>query len=264
MLQILLHSSKTMAAPHNAPAPLGTPQYLDVASELVNLWRRAEHRTIETRMKISPQKSIEVRQMLVDWSPNTEHQTPAVDTFHGDIYSGLQVSAWSEADRHYAHDTLTILSGLYGTLRACDGVMPYRLEMGYKLPDGTSLYKHWGSRLAHSLPDDTSHLLNLSAVEYTKSLLPFTDLPVTTPRFLTVQPKTSQPAFVVVHAKIARGAFASWVIRNRIIDVPQLTEFNELGYTYNHDLSTPNEPVFICQTFQGIGLSTRIKKTRKA
>lgn len=246
-----------MAAPHNAPAPLGTPQYLDVASELVNLLRRTEHKTIETRMKISPQKSIEVRQMLVDWSPNPEHQTPAVDTFRGDIYSGLQVSAWSEADRHYAHDTLTILSGLYGALRACDGIMPYRLEMGYTLPDGRSLYSYWGARLGDTIPPSTTHLLNLSAVEYTKVLLPFTDLPTITPKFLTISPKNGQPTFITVHTKIARGAFANWVIRHRISATEDLPKFSALGYTYDEEMSSSTEPVFVCQKFQGTGMSVR-------
>lgn len=262
MLQILLHSSKTMAFSPTAHTPLGEPRYRNNAEELVRIWRDTDSKTIEKHMKISPQKATEVARMFTQWSTAPEHQLPAIDTFRGDIYSGLQVSSWSEADRQYAHNALVILSGLYGALRACDGIMPYRLEMGYKLPDGRSLYKYWGSSLAYSLPDDTSHLLNLSAVEYTKAILPFTTLPVTTPKFLTIHPKTGRPTFVVVHAKIARGAFASWAIRQRIADTSQLLAFSELGYTYNHDLSTPGEPVFVCQKFQGTGLSIRTKKEK--
>lgn len=82
--------------------------------------------------------------------------------------------------------------------------------------------------------------------------------PVVTPKFLTVSPKTGEPTFVVVHAKIARGAFAHWMIMNRVEDVAQLREFNELGYLYDALASTPEQPIFVCQEFGGLGLSVRL------
>ena len=41
---------------------------------------------------------------------------------------------------------------------------------------------------------------------------------VVTPKFLTVDPQSGQPTFVVVHAKIARGTFARWLITARVRD----------------------------------------------
>ncbi|MBC7459477.1 peroxide stress protein YaaA, partial [Candidatus Saccharibacteria bacterium] len=81
---------------------------------------------------------------------------------------------------------------------------------------------------------------------------------IISPRFLTISPKTGQPTFVVVHAKIARGAFASWMIRGRIDDVTKLQNFDEIGYIYSDELSTRAVPVFVCQTFGGLGLSVRL------
>src|SRR5690606_10333635 len=167
----------------------------------------------------------------------------------GDIYSGLQVASWSEADRVYAHKHLIILSGLYGALRACDGIMPYRLEMGYKLPGGESMYVFWGDKLARIIQPETKYLINLSAAEYTKALLPYARTSVITPKFMTISPRTSVPTFVTVHAKIARGAFAGWLIRERI-DTPQdMHAFGDLGYSYDANSSTPEQPVFVCQKF---------------
>lgn len=257
MLHALIHSSKTMGAPATPLLPLSSPRFFGSATELATMWHRADHEALQRLMKLSPKKAAEVSSLFATWSADPHQQTPAIDTFRGDIYSGLQVATWSEADRHYAHHNLTILSGLYGALRACDGIMPYRLEMGYRLPDGRSIYDYWGARLTENIPPDTTHLLNLSALEYTKALLPFTDLPVITPRFLTISQKNAQPTFVVVHAKVARGAFASWVIRHRISAVEELSTFNTLGYTYDEKMSTSTEPVFVCQKFQGIGLSVR-------
>lgn len=257
-IQVLLHSSKTMRARGGQYAPLGVPQLLAQAKELVDIWRTASSSDIESLMKVSPKKAEEVKRLYSEWSDSLELQTPAIDTFVGDIYSGLQVQTWSLEDRAYAQDHLLILSGLYGGLRACDGVMPYRLEMGYKLPDGRSMYQFWGDSIASLIPSGTDYILNLSAVEYTKAVLPYLDIPVIAPKFLSINPKTGQPTFVAVHAKIARGAFARWVVQHRIEDTSKLIEFQELGYHYNETASTPGQPVFVCEEFGGLGLSVRL------
>ncbi len=258
MLRILLHSSKTMRTPANHAPPLGQPALMAKAVELAGSYRALSDRDVATIMKISPVKAKEVQALYQEWSAGPEGSVPAVDAFIGDIYSGLQAREWSPADRAYAHERLLILSGLYGGLRACDGILPYRLEMGYKLPDGTSLYSFWQRDIAALLAAPTTAIVNLSAVEYTKAVLPYVSVPVVTPKFLTVSPKTGQPTFVTVHAKIARGAFANWMIKNRVDDITALRSFGDLGYAYDENASTPEQPVFVCQEFQGLGLSVRL------
>ena len=258
MLQILLHSSKTMRAPHTAKRSVTTPSLLRDTQQLVALWRATDTETLMARMNISDKIAGDVAAMYQRWSADPKRQTAAVDSFVGDIYSGLQTASWSAYDRKYAQAHLLILSGLYGAVRPGDGIMPYRLEMGYKLPDSTSLYDFWGDKIATLLPADTSCIINLSAVEYTKALLPHTDLPVITPKFLTVNKATGKPTFVTVHTKIARGAFASWLITGRISDISLLPKFSELGYSYVPEFSTATQPVFVCKEFGGLGLSVRL------
>ncbi len=261
MLQILLHSSKTMSAQTADAPPLARPVFGTEADKLVHIWREVSAATIKRRMHISDAKAAEARRLFTDWSHEADRQVSAIDAFRGDIYSGLQVADWSPSDRKYAHEHLVILSGLYGALRACDGIMPYRLEMGYKLPRGESMYSFWGDKLAGIVRPETTHLLNLSAVEYTKALLPYIDpkVKVVTPKFMTISPKTGQPTFVTVHAKIARGAFARWVIQNRAKE-DELAKFNGLGYQYDTRLSSEDQPVFVCKEFKGLGLSVRPQK----
>lgn len=259
MLQILLHSSKTMRAPGAGSKPTGTPQLLSSAQSLVAMWRAADTDTLQSRMNISGNIAEGAATMYRLWSADPKRQTAAVDMFVGDIYSGLQAGNWSVYDRKYADKHLLILSGLYGALRPGDGIMPYRLEMGYKLPDGTSLYDFWGDKIAKLLPADTSCIINLSAVEYTKAVLPHTDLPVITPKFLTVNKTTGKPTFVTVHTKIARGAFANWLITGRISDISLLPKFSELGYAYVPEFSTATQPVYVCKQFGGLGLSVRLQ-----
>ena len=64
---------------------------------------------------------------------------------------------------------------------------------------------------------------------------------------------------MVIHAKIARGAFVRWLITSRTTDRDDLRAFAELGYTYDPRLSTAAEPVFVCKEFGGIGLSMRLR-----
>ena len=81
-----------------------------------------------------------------------------------------------------------------------------------------------------------------------------------TPKFLTANPKSGKPTFVTVHAKIARGAFARWLVTTRARDsVDGLLAFTDLGYEHDPELSTAGEPCFVCQDFEGKGLSVRLQ-----
>ena len=60
------------------------------------------------------------------------------------------------------------------------------------------------------------------------------------------------------HAKIARGAFARWLVTGRITDTAAICDFSDIGYQYDEKLSTPGEPAFVCREFGGKGLSVRL------
>jgi cytoplasmic iron level regulating protein YaaA (DUF328/UPF0246 family) len=212
-------------------------------------------------MELSPTLATKVHEQIADWSSEPDQQWPAVESFLGDIYSGLQISSFSAADRTYAGRHLRILSGLYGILRPYDGISPYRLEMGYRLPDAkyASLYRFWGDTIAEQLPK-TGPIVNLAAGEYSKAVLDHVDpRRVITPRFLTVNPKTGAATFVAVHAKIARGSFARWLITSRVKpNAEALQGFADLGYRYDPVTSGEREPSFVCEDFEGKGLSIRL------
>jgi len=243
-----------------APKETARPQLLAKTEELHGYISSLSVEELMKMMSISRKLAEKVGFEFAEWNIDPVNQTPAKNAFLGDIYSGLQANRWSVADLAFAQDHLRILSGLYGILRPSDGVMPYRLEMGYKLPDEPykNLYQFWGDKLAKTLPEE-GPVVNLAAVEYSKTLTEYLDKSrFITPSFLTVNPKTGQLAFVVVHAKIARGAFASWMIRNRISDTSKLTEFSEIGYKYDPKLSRQDMPVFIAREFGGTGMSIRL------
>ena len=258
MFTILLHSSKTMRAGGSA-VDYQSPLLLPKAVELATYVQSLSSADIATSMQLSPKMAEKTHAMWQQWSTKPADQLAAMDAFLGDIYSGLQVQTFSAADRLYANEHLYILSGLYGVLRALDGIAPYRVEMGYRLPvePYRNLYAFWGDDIARTLPTSRT-ILNLSAVEYTKVMLPH--LPgaeVITPKFMTMN-ASGKPVFVTVHAKVARGAFARWVIQNQVAEVADLRNFTDLHYRCNASLSMPGQPVFVCKEFGGLGLSVRL------
>lgn len=249
------HPGDTHASSFNRQLPTLQAQ----ASQLAGYLRSLSPEDIQRVMKISKPMSIKTHALLQQWSGDAA-TLPAIDLFLGDIYSGLQAHTFTEKDRAYANDHLFILSGLYGVLRALDEIQPYRLEMGYKLPDHPSLYAFWGNKIAEQLPKHQT-IINLSAVEYTKAVFPhIKGEKIISPKFLTVSPKTGEPVFVTVHAKVARGAFARWIIKERIESINDIQRFSDLGYAFSKSLSSDAVPVFVAQEFKGIGLSIRLRK----
>lgn len=240
--------------------PASTPELPEQASELAGYITELPLQKLQKCMAVSGALAEKTHETFTNWS-TTPSGRSAVDSFVGDIYSGLQAGQWNDEDAKFAQKHLRILSGLYGILKPLDDIRPYRLEMGYKLPDEPykNLYKFWDDNVAKQLPESES-VLDLTAVEYSKVLAPFIDKPFIAPVFLTVSPKTGEPTFVTVHAKVARGAFANWMIKNKITNELQITEFNDLNYQYDPALSTKERPVFVCKEFGGIGLSVRLKK----
>ena len=259
MFTILLHSSKTMRASSGHDSSYQPPQLLPEAKQLAAYIKQLPKGELAKIMKLSDIMSSKTWDIWQAWEPKSG--MPAIDCFIGDIYSGLQTINFSKEDRLYANQHLYIISGLYGVLRALDSVNPYRLELGYKLPDGqySSLYKFWGDEIARVLPPDRK-IVNLASNEYYKAVLPYLDkAEVISPRFLTIN-SYGKPVFVAVHAKIARGSFAGWLIKNQINLVQDLANFSELGYRYDNHASALNQPVFICQKFGGLGRSVRLQK----
>ena len=257
---ILLHSSKTMKVTKLVGLELSKPALAAQAQELGGYLSGLKLKEIESIMGVSSSLAQEIMATASSW-PAAKGKGSALHSFRGDVFSGLQVASFNKKDLAYANQHLKIVSGLYGLLRPLDAVAPYRLEMGYKLTREpyTSLYKFWGDSLAKLLPAGQP-IINLTSLEYGRAIVPYLDKSlVISPRFYTYNAKTRQYTSVAVHSKIARGAFAHWLITQRIDKVSGLNNFDEIGYRYEASLSTPQAPAFVCREFMGKGLSVRLK-----
>ena len=256
---ILLHSYKTMKPHSPAGFNLSKPELSSGAKEIADYLKTLSAKDIKDTMKLSDKLAEEVKNIVEMWGK--DDSGAAMFTFRGDIYSGLQVDSFDKKDIEFAQKHLLILSGLYGILKPLDEVYPYRLEMGYKLPDKkyNSLYEYWGDKLS-SLLNPNEKVINLTSLEYGKMIIPKLEKSnVVAPIFYTYNSYTRKNTTVAVHSKIARGAFAHWLIKNRADDKTDITKFNEVGYSYEPSLSSPSSPTFVCKEFGGKGLSVRLK-----
>lgn len=237
---------------------LTTPVFEAQANELTDYLQELSIDEYQKIMHISKKLAVEVENLYLERLEMPA--TAAVETFRGDIYSGLRSLEWNDTEKDFAQQHLKILSGLYGVLRPFDGIQPYRLELGYRLPEGPykNLYNFWSDKVAEALPMD-GPIINVTSDEYAKVVLPFLDPSrLITPVFLTRKVAGQEPVFVVVHSKIARGAYARWVIQRGIPTADGLEKFDDLGYVYDAGRSSPKQPVYVCEQFGGIGLSQRL------
>ena len=139
-----------------------------------------------------------------------------------------------------------MLSGLYGVLKPCDVILPYRLEMGTKLKTrkGKNLYEFWGSAITEALAEEKPDwICNLASAEYYKSVreeeLP---CPVVHP---ALQDESKGDFKVMgLFAKYARGLMSRWIIDNNVKKPEELCGFDVGGYRFSRKESTELRPVF--------------------
>lgn len=175
---------------------------------------------------------------------------PAMLTFNGNVYEGLDAGSLSAVDADFAQDHVRILSGLYGVLKPMDKIQPYRLEMGRKLATkrGANLYQFWGATIAEKLMDDMADhadktIINLASNEYFKAVdKKALNVPVIDAKFLNI--KDGQARNLMFYGKKARGLMARWIIDNRIDSADDLRGFNVEGYKYSKADSTDGHLVF--------------------
>lgn len=180
-----------------------------------------------------------------------DNAKPAVLTFQGDTYKGLDAATLAEDDLKYAQDHLRILSGLYGVLRPLDLMQPYRLEMGTKLATdkGEDLYDFWGDKITNACNDDIkaqNHkaVVNLASNEYISAIDPDKlAAPFITCHFKKI--KDGKAKVVGILAKKARGMMARYMIENRIEDPEGLKSFNQDGYEFIPEDSNATDFVFV-------------------
>ncbi|TGG95718.1 peroxide stress protein YaaA [Natronospirillum operosum] len=232
---------KTPTPPHEPTDPL----FPQASAELVDVMRQYSPADLKSLMGISDKLAEQNAERFSAWQwpfPTGEARA-AMFAFKGDVYAGLNAYELDQKAISYLQQHLRILSGLYGILRPQDQILPYRLEMGKKVPteQGSDLYQFWGRRLAeHVRATLAEHkepvLINLASNEYFRSIEPHLDgIQVITPVFKDW--KNGKYKVISFYAKKARGLMVQYMARHRISDPEDLKNFNLEDYTYSPESS---------------------------
>ena len=248
---VLLSPAKKLNEEQQSLDACTNPIFIDDSEKLIKVLRKYSSKKLGKLMNISPALSDLNVERYLKWDiDHTTNVNPAVLTFNGEVYTGLDAKSFNKKDKEYAQNNLRILSGLYGLLKPYDLVHPYRLEMGSKLKIGrkNNLYEFWGDKIVDEINNSVKEqkedvLVNLASNEYFKSVnKKKLSATVVTPVFKDFNNGVYKT--VMVYAKKARGMMAAYIINNRIEKVEDLIGFDTAGYCYNKEISTETEMVF--------------------
>ena len=228
------------------------PQALKDSELLIKELRKIRRQDIQQLMSVSENiaklNTDRYKSFKTPFTPKNAKQ--AIFAFKGDVYSGIDIEQYSEADLDYAQNHLRILSGLYGCLRPLDLIQPYRLEMKTKLHNvrGENLYQFWGDRITGELNKALEKqkqpvLVNLASNEYFKSVRP----KQLNGRLLNINFKETRDGktrVVAIFAKRARGMMTDYILRNRIEKPEDIKKFRQGGYRFRKELSDDKQWTF--------------------
>jgi cytoplasmic iron level regulating protein YaaA (DUF328/UPF0246 family) len=214
---IILPPSETKLPPPEDGSPLD----LDRLSfpSLTAMREQVMEALVATSQRPDALRRLLVRPSLAGEVTRNEHlrdlpTRPAVDTYAGPLYEGLDAGSWSSLAEKRATRQLVIVSALWGALRPADRIPAYRLYICARLVGMDRLEPAWRTLLAPILTDAAARrgpVLDLRSRVYQAVGRPtgLDDQTVT----LRIRPSPEGPAHIGdVIAKRVRGAAASHLL----------------------------------------------------
>ncbi|MGA1770872.1 MAG: peroxide stress protein YaaA [Flavobacteriaceae bacterium] len=252
-MKIVISPAKSLQLDGVLPAVEFTqPVFLNEAVQVNTVLRKKSVKALGALMGISENLS------NLNWQRNQEFQLPfrptnarpAVYTFSGDVYQGLDVGTLQAAKIPVMQERLRILSGLYGWLRPLDLIQAYRLEMGTTLKIGSNkdLYTFWKTKITAAINEEMAQddlLVNLASNEYFKAIdTKKIDATIVSPQFKDY--KNGQLKIISFFAKKARGVMARYLLETNAKNIEDVLAFAEDGYRYSEaDTKNVLQPVFV-------------------
>jgi len=227
-----------------------TPNFSEEANLINGLLKKKTSKVLSELMHISDklaQLNWERNQLFNSHESN--NRRPAIFTFNGDVFHGLDANTLSLEKIHRMQNQLRILSGLYGLLRPLDLIQPYRLEMGTNFSLGThkNLYDFWKDKTTQQLNlemEEGELFVNLASNEYfnvidIKKLV----AKIVTPQFKDF--KNGKLKIISFFAKKARGMMVRHLVDVNAKTIEDIKTFNSDGYSFSaNETVDPLKPVF--------------------
>ncbi len=245
-MKIIISPAKKMIEDREALLPKDEPIFINEAKELLKYLQSLDF--VSAKKLLATNEKITIQNMERFANMNLESSlTPAIFAYDGIQYQYIGVSSLDDDMIEYLEDNLRIISGFYGVLRPLDRVTPYRLEMQAKVKIGNTkgLYDYWGRKIYDAIIDDSHIIVNLASKEYSKAVEKYLS---TEDKFITctfAQLEKNKLVQKATYAKMARGYMVRYMAENNVQDIEGIKKFDSMGYSFNQDLSSEDEFVFI-------------------
>lgn len=250
-MKIVISPAKSLNLDKELPISLfSEAAFLKQAETIQKTLKKQKPKQLMELMDISEKLADLNWQRNQDWQlPFTANNArPAIYTFDGEVYTGLDAYSLPVDKVTILQDKLRILSGLYGILKPLDLMQAYRLEMGTSIAIGTkkNLYEFWKKTLTDQLNSELNKdelFVNLASNEYFSAVdIKKLKVPVITPEFKDY--KDGKLKMISFFAKKARGLMVRYIIDTNAETVEDLKGFNYEGYAFDANLSNGNKLVF--------------------
>ena len=252
-MKMVISPAKSLNFESNLPTEQNSnPYFLAEADRINHLLKEKTPAEISQLMKISEKLG------NINWERNQNFKLPfnkhnarpAVYTFDGDVYTGLDVFTLPPEKIQVLQESLRILSGLYGVLKPLDLIQPYRLEMGTKFPvdENKNLYDFWKQKITTFINDELEEnelFVNLASNEYFSAIdSKVLRTAVITPQFKDFKNGTLK--MISFYAKKARGMMVRYLLDKENVTAETLLDFDYGGYAYSEEHTQSSlAPVFI-------------------
>lgn len=244
-MRIIFSPSKEMRDRETISVFSSTPVFTDDTNFLIKKLQSFGEDEIGKIMKIKGNLLKETYDNFQNYDSLKKIQ--AVVLYNGVSFKKLQLENYKEENIQYLRDNLIILSALYGALHSFDEIKPYRLDMTMKVND-SSLYFFWNTKITEYLNslidnDQEKILINLASGEYSKII----ERKKFKHRIIDIdfkEEKNGKFVSVSSFSKQGRGAMLNYLVTEKISSLEKIKEFNEMGYSFNSDLSKENSFIF--------------------
>lgn len=144
---ILIAESKTMAAREGevsreefAEHP---PLFDGIANAIMDSLRDRTPEQLAAEAGITLRLAASLRRMIYEF-PNKSTGLRAIEAFTGVVFRQLKLAEYDESQTEFLYNNVRIISSLYGWLRPCDIIKPYRFDFkSHVAPMGETLMKYW-------------------------------------------------------------------------------------------------------------------------
>lgn len=238
----ILSPAKNMKMIQYRNLNISKPINMEKTNILASILKQKQPYELENILKLNPELAFQAFANFQAFDLSRKG-TPAILAYHGLLYKHLNAHDFTKSELVFANEHLCILSAFYGILKPLDGILPYRLEMNCKLKiEQKNLYEFWANIPYEFCKDEC--IINLASAEYARLIQSYAEKE----QFITcdfLDYKKGEFKILPAYAKMARGAMARFIVKNKVNVPEKLKEFDWDDYEFSEKMSKENHFVFI-------------------